>query len=118
MAPLVLIASCHVATAPGEVVQLLLLGEEPWGSFGFAVGVWEFWGRAWEEFRVPLGCLIYCSLLGKGREESWDSSGWGMDAALLSFPKKCLFTPFLPPFYLPWLPGQWQSLLRAGPLVA
>lgn len=38
--PWVPIASCHVPTAPGEVVQLLLLGQDPWGLlvFFFAVG--------------------------------------------------------------------------------
>lgn len=37
------------------------------------------------------GYLIYCSLLGNGEGGELAFLGWGLDAALLSFPKKCLF---------------------------
>lgn len=111
MAPLVLIASCHVATAPGEVVQLLLLGEEPWGSFGFALGVWEFWGHAWEEFRVPprLLNLLFTAGKGEGGELGFLRVGHGCCSPLL--PKK---VPFYPLFTFPGSLGSGRVSSERG----
>lgn len=103
--PSVPIASCHIPTAPGEVVQLLLLGEDPWGLFVCAVGCGILgvcspavpWGSSGSG-AVPsafLSCLIYCSLLGNGEGGELAFLGVGPGCCSPLLPKK-VPSPFHP----------------------
>lgn len=120
--PSVPIASCHVPTAPGEVVQLLLLGEDPWGSFVFAVGCGILGTRSpavpWEEFRFgrrPLGFsagprrllnLLFTAGKWGGRRAGIPRGGAWMP--LSSPSQKSAFSAFAPSL-APWAVGDSRS---------
>lgn len=91
----------------GKIVWLLLLGEGPWGSFVVAVGRGIF-GDALPvralggvrgpplSFSGPRRLLNLLFTAGKrGGRRGWAFQGWGLGAALLSFPKK-VPSPFCP----------------------
>lgn len=92
------------ATSPelwGKLCSCFCLDRTRVGLVCCCCWMWDFGGSSGSgavPSAFPLahgGCLIYCSLLGNGQGGELAS----LDAALLSFPKKCLppFTPSLAP---------------------